>query len=58
MVLKYKFKKEKLDNGSFVSRPKIPIEISGPNGSLIILALIDTGCDITIIPEGGMVTIL
>ena len=52
MTLTYRFKKEKLKNGSYVSRPRILVELSGINGTILIPALIDTGCDITVIPKG------
>lgn len=51
MVLSYKFKKEKLENGINVSRPKIFVRISGDKGSIDIPALIDSGCDTTVIPQ-------
>lgn len=52
MTLVYRFKKERLQNGAYVSRPRILVELSGSNGSIVIPALIDSGSDITIIPEG------
>ena len=52
MTLVYKFKKEKLKDGGIASRPRILVELIGINGSIVIPALIDTGCDITVIPEG------
>ncbi len=52
MVLNYKFKKEKLESGQYVSRPRILITITGKNMSIEAPALIDTGCDTTVIPEG------
>jgi len=51
MVLIYKFKKEKLENGEIVSRPRILVELAGNLSSITIPALIDTGCDTTVIPE-------
>lgn len=52
MSIEYKFKKEKVDDG-FVSRPRIIVELIGKHGvSIEIPALIDSGCDITVIPEG------
>ena len=51
MVLVYKFKKEKLDDGNYASRPRILVELSGPDGALMVPALIDTGCDTTVVPE-------
>jgi len=52
MSLIYHFKKEKLESGAFVSRPRILVEISGSNGAIVVPALIDSGCDATVIPEG------
>jgi len=51
-VLVYKFKKEKLENGIYVTRPRILVELNGPKGTINVPALIDTGCDRTVIPEG------
>ena len=50
MVLVYRFKKEKLHDGGFVSRPRIPIVLHGEKSSVTVAALIDSGCDITVIP--------
>jgi len=47
MVLTYRFKKEKLDDGSYVSRPRILVDLQG----IEVTALIDSGCDVTVIPE-------
>ena len=52
MTLIYKFKKERLKNGGYASRPRILVELKGNNGSIIVPALIDTGCDTSVIPEG------
>ncbi|MBD3249630.1 hypothetical protein GF336_06310 [Candidatus Woesearchaeota archaeon] len=41
-----------MENGSYVSRPRILVELMGKEGSITIPALIDTGCDITVIPKG------
>ena len=51
MVLFYRFKKEKLEDGTFVSRPRILITLHGENCAIETPALIDSGCDITVIPE-------
>jgi len=51
MGLTYKFKKEQLQDGTFVSRPRIPVILHGENVSVEVVALIDSGCDITVIPE-------
>lgn len=50
MGLTYKFKKEQLEDGSFVSRPKILVILHGET-PIEVVALIDSGCDITVIPE-------
>ena|SRR3989344_1814092 len=50
MSLIYKFKKEKLEDGTLVSRPRILVALHG-SLSIEIPALIDSGCDITVIPE-------
>jgi len=52
MTLTYRFKKEKLESGSYVSRPRILVELGGKESTITIPALIDSGCDITVIPEG------
>lgn len=52
MTLIYKFKKEKLESGGYVIRPRILVELIGSKGSVIVPALIDSGCDTTVIPEG------
>ncbi|MBI2143424.1 hypothetical protein HYU20_03735 [Candidatus Woesearchaeota archaeon] len=52
MALVYRFKKERLANGSYASRPRILVELGGSNSSIVIAALIDTGCDVTVVPEG------
>lgn len=52
MSLIYKFKKEKLKNGIYVSRPKILVRLHGKEMSIDVPALIDSGCDTTVIPEG------
>ncbi len=52
MVLVYRFKKEKLSDGGFVSRPRIPIVLHGEKATVTVAALIDSGCDITVIPYG------
>lgn len=52
MTLIYRFKKERLKSGEYVSRPRILVEISGPKGAIIVPALIDSGCDTTVIPQG------
>ena len=51
MALTYKFKKERLENGVYVARPKILVQLSGAIGSIRIPALIDSGCDTTVIPK-------
>lgn len=51
MPLIYKFKKEKLESGGYVSRPKILVRLSGESFTMDVVALLDTGCDITVIPE-------
>lgn len=51
MTLFYKFKKEELENGGFVSRPRILVTLHGKDSSIEVTALIDSGCDITVVPE-------
>ncbi|HLD05828.1 MAG TPA: retropepsin-like aspartic protease [Candidatus Nanoarchaeia archaeon] len=50
MTLTYKFNKYRLENGQYVSRPRIPIVLKG-TGSIDAFALLDTGADTTVIPE-------
>ncbi len=52
MALVYRFKKERLANGNYASRPRILVELGGTGSSAVIPALIDTGCDVTVVPEG------
>ena len=52
MALIYRFKKEKLKNERYAIRPRILVELKGQNSSIIVPALIDSGSDITVIPEG------
>lgn len=52
MTLIYKFKKEKLESGLYATRPRILVELRGSHGSIVIPALIDSGCDMTVVPEG------
>ncbi len=51
MPLTYKFKKEKLEDGSYVSRPRILITLKGSKASIDIPALIDCGADTSVIPN-------
>jgi|SRR3989344_5676217 len=51
MTLFCKFKKEKLDDGSYTLRPKIRVRLFGENISTQIYALLDTGCDVSVIPK-------
>ena len=50
MTLVYRFKKEKIEN-RFVVRPKILVTLHGPITTLDVPALIDSGCDVSVIPE-------
>ena len=52
MSLVYRFKKEKLIDGRYVTRPRILVVLSGDNTSIEVPALVDSGCDTTVIPEG------
>lgn len=51
MSLVYKFKKEKLIDGRYASRPRILVVLKGKIVSIEVPALIDSGCDTTVIPE-------
>ena len=51
MSLIYRFKKEKLINGRYAVRPRILVVLSGKHTSIEVPALIDSGCDTTVIPE-------
>ena len=53
MVLRYRFHKERLKDGAFAYRPLILIDVSSGSNHLPfqIAALLDSGCDVTIIPE-------
>ncbi|MBI4147969.1 aspartyl protease family protein [Candidatus Woesearchaeota archaeon] len=50
MSLIYRFKKEMLLDGSYVARPRIDVVLRGVI-SIEVPALIDSGCDVTVIPE-------
>ncbi|MFC1723250.1 aspartyl protease family protein [Nanoarchaeota archaeon] len=45
----FRFKKEQLENGQYISRPIIPILLEG---QYKVQALIDSGSDMTVIPQG------
>ena len=49
MVLSYKFKKQKIEDG-FIMRLIIPVTLEGKI-KIDTTALIDTGCDLTLVPE-------
>ena len=51
MPLTYKFKKEKLEDGSYVSRPRVLVTLKGSKTSIDIPALIDSGADTSVIPN-------
>jgi len=51
MALRYRFKKERLADGTTVMRPIVPVTLHGDRGSLSLFALIDSGCDTTVVPE-------
>ena len=51
MVLYYKFKNIEVD-GILLSRPLIPIILRGEKGGIMVSGVLDSGSDITIIPEG------
>jgi hypothetical protein len=52
MTLTYKFKKERLATGGYVFRPRILVVLQGANTSIEVPALIDSGADAMVIPEG------
>jgi len=52
MSLVYRFKKERLESGVFVSRPRVLVVLNGNGCSIEVPALIDSGCDVTVIPAG------
>ncbi len=52
MSLLYRFKKEKLLDGRYAVRPRILVVLSGKYTSIEVPALIDSGCDTTVVPEG------
>ncbi len=47
----FRFKKEKLESGKYVSRPKVPVKLVGKNASLNFIALLDSGADVSVIPQ-------
>jgi hypothetical protein len=50
-MITYRFLKEKINNGSYVKRPKINIELKGEKSKMTFFALLDSGTDVTIIPK-------
>ena len=53
MVLRYKFHKEILKDGSVAFRPLVLVDINYDDNHLPfnVAALLDSGCDVTIIPQ-------
>lgn len=51
MVLTYKFQKQELEDGSTILRPKVMVTLEGSKDKFPFIALLDTGCDITILSE-------
>ncbi len=51
MALIYKFKKERLESRNYVTRPRILVMLPGKNTSIEVPALIDSGADVSFIPE-------
>ena len=53
MVLRYRFHKEILKDGSVAFRPLVLVDINYDNNHLPfnVAALLDSGCDVTIIPQ-------
>ncbi|MCC7536909.1 MAG: aspartyl protease family protein [Deltaproteobacteria bacterium] len=51
MGVVYRFRKERLQDGGTVARPKIPVRLSWDAATVDVVALIDSGCDVTVIPQ-------
>ena len=53
MVLRYRFHRERLKDGSIAYRPLVLVDISYDDNHMPfnVAALLDSGCDVTIIPE-------
>jgi len=51
MALIYKFKKEMLLEEGYAFRPRIPVTLHGKDMQIDVPALIDSGCDVTVVPE-------
>ena len=51
-MLTFRFKKERLKDGSYSYRPIIPVTFSNGAKSINAFVLLDTGADITIVPWG------
>ncbi len=51
MALTYKFQKQELEDGSTILRPKILVALEGSKDRFPFIALLDTGCDTTILSE-------
>lgn len=51
MPFSFPYKKEKLPNGIEIFRPTIPVEISYKGRSLQFVAIVDSGSDMTYLPQ-------
>ena len=51
MALSYKFKKFKLEDGTYVKRPVVNIVVKNEDKSLDFWAILDSGSDLTTIPK-------
>lgn len=52
MALRYKFKKFKLKQGGHAYRPQIMVTLFHRDNEIDVPALIDSGSDVTVIPQG------
>ncbi len=48
---RYKARSSSALRGAIVARPEIPVIVIGPSGNRSLLALVDTGADLTMLPR-------
>lgn len=51
MVMTFKYKLTKRPDGSTVKTPSIPLLIAGKNDTFQVIALLDSGADVSVIPK-------
>jgi len=51
MALSFRYKKVKRENNQDVKSPSIPVVLSGSGGKYEFFALVDSGADVSVIPQ-------